>query len=139
MQRVVIDTNVLVSALIQRSYPYLIFNNLFLEDKITLCISDELMTEYYEVLNRKKFSKYADFLIQAELMLATIEKKSIHYSPKHKLKIIKDKDDNMLLELAEECKADYLITGNTNDFTIPKHKKTLIVTPAIYFENHRPI
>lgn len=49
MQKIVIDTNVIVSALIQKNYPYLIINDLFIEDKFQLCVSDELLTEYYEV------------------------------------------------------------------------------------------
>ncbi|KXK23774.1 MAG: hypothetical protein UZ12_BCD005002416 [Bacteroidetes bacterium OLB12] len=57
MQRIVIDTNVFVSALIQKSYPYLIIHELFLTDKIMLCISDPVFEEYYAVLGRKKFFK----------------------------------------------------------------------------------
>ena len=50
-------------------------------------------------------------------------------------KIILDtNDDNMLLELAEESKADFLITGNTNDFIIPSYKQTRILTPREYWE-----
>ena len=51
MQKIVIDTNVIVSSLIQRSYPNLIISELFIEDKFQLCISDELMAEYYDVLS----------------------------------------------------------------------------------------
>ncbi len=39
-------------------------------------------------------------------------------------------DDNKLLELSDECNANFLITGNTNDFTMTKFKKTKIVTPS---------
>jgi uncharacterized protein len=66
MQKVIIDTNVFVSALIQRNYPYLIVRDLFIEEKIQLCVSDELLAEYYEVLSRPKFSRFADFFIRAE-------------------------------------------------------------------------
>ena len=55
MQRIVIDTNVIVSSLIQRGYPNLIINDLFVQQKFQLCISDELLGEYYEVLARPKF------------------------------------------------------------------------------------
>lgn len=72
MQKIVIDTNVIVSALIQRNYPYLIVNDLFIEDKFKLCVSDELLTEYYEVLTREKFAKFQDFFIKAESLLAYI-------------------------------------------------------------------
>ena len=87
--------------------------------------------------NRKKFSKYDDFIDNAKWLLTDIEKRATQYFPKQKLKIIADLDDNNLLELAYESKADFLITGNTNDFTMKKYKRTIIVTPKIYWENHR--
>ncbi len=139
MQKIVIDTNVFVSGLIQRNYPYLIINELFIEGKLNLCVSDELLQEYYLVLERKKFSRYFDFKNRAEILIAYIDAKSTKYLPKNKLNIISDKDDNKLLELAEECKADYLITGNTNDFTMKKYKGTQIVTPREYWEKYKPI
>ena len=134
MQRIVIDTNVIVSGLIQRSYPYLILNELFLEDKIEICLSDELVFEYYEVLHRPKFSRYNDFLVRAESLLVQIQSRGKLYYPTQQVQIIKDDDDNMLLELAEECKADFIITGNTNDFQIASYKETQITTPKEYWE-----
>lgn len=138
MQKIVIDTNVIVSALIQRSYPNLIINELFIEHKFQLCVSDELITEYFEVLSRPKFSKFQDFLIHAEVLLAEIETKAVKYVPNIKLQLIADLDDNMILELADECLADFVITGNTNDFTFSTYKQTKIVTPKEYWENYQP-
>ena len=137
MQKIVIDTNVLVSALIQRSYPYLIVNELFTKDAIELCISEELLTEYYAVLSRPKFARFHDFFIRAEALLAEIEANATKFSPKIKLQLISDVDDNMILELADESAAHYIITGNTTDFTFPKYKDTEIVTPKEYWENHQ--
>ncbi len=74
MQKIVIDTNVIVSSFIQRSYPYQIINELFIEDKFQLCVSDELLAEYYEVLSRPKFIKYPDFYLRAEATLIDIKK-----------------------------------------------------------------
>ena len=134
MQRIVIDTNVFVSSLIQRGYPYLIVNE-FIDGKIDLCISDEIIQEYYLVFKRRKFQKYPDFINRVELLLADIESKATKFLPSKKLTIVSDKDDNKFLELALECKADFLITGNTNDFTIKKYKRTKIVTPKEYWED----
>jgi uncharacterized protein len=138
MQKIVIDTNVMVSALIQRSYPYRIIYDLFIEDKIQLCVSDELLSEYYEVLSREKFSKFKDFFVRAEALLADIESKSVKYYPAIELDLISDDDDNMILELADECLADFVITGNTTDFTFPTYTQTKIVTPREYWENYYP-
>ncbi len=136
MQKIVIDTNVIVSALIQRNYPYLIVNNFITECKYQLCISDDLIKEYKDVLNRKKFSKYKEFAENAKILITYIELKSVKYIPQKKLNIINDIDDNKLLELVEECNADFLITGNTNDFTMKTYKRTRIVTPKEYWETH---
>ena len=96
MQNIIIDTNVLVSALIQKNYPYHIMHDLF------------------------------------------IEHKSTRYSPRITLDLISDRDDNKILELADECSADFVITGNTTDFIFPRYKQTMIVTPKEYWENYKP-
>jgi putative PIN family toxin of toxin-antitoxin system len=122
MQKIVIDTNVIVSALIQQGYPYKIISELFIEDRFQLCVSDELMAEYYEVLSRPKFAKFHDFFTRAEALLVDIENKATNFVPSIKLDLISDLDDNMILELADECLADFIITGNTTDFTFPTYK-----------------
>jgi putative PIN family toxin of toxin-antitoxin system len=136
MQKIIIDTNVLVSALIQRSYPFYVVDSLFSKREIQLCISDELFEEYFAVLNREKFSKFPEFMALAQILLAEIERIAIKYYPEVKLEIIRDLDDNKLLELAETCEADFLITGNSSDFTMREYKSTKIVTPKEYWENN---
>ncbi len=138
MQRIVIDTNVIISSLIQKSYPYTIVNELFIDDKIEMCVSEELMAEYYDVLRREKFARFHDFFSRAEALLVEIETKATMFKPKIRLNLISDADDNMVLELADECIADFVITGNTTDFIFPTYKETKIVTPREYWENHKP-
>ena len=138
VQKIVIDTNVIISSLIQKSYPYTIVNELFIDDKIEMCVSEELMAEYYDVLKREKFSRFHDFFTRAEILLVEIETKATVFKPRIKLNLISDSDDNMILELADECNADFVITGNITDFTFPKYKETIILTPREYWENHRP-
>jgi uncharacterized protein len=137
MQKVIVDTNVIISALIQRSYPYLIVHDYVLEGLVDLCISMDLFSEYLDVLNRPKFTKYPDFVKRAEFILAQIEDKAKTYKPKTKIEVLSDKDDNKLLELAVESKADFIITGNTNDFTIKEYQGTKIVSPKEYWELFR--
>ncbi len=138
MQKVILDTNVIVSALIQQNYPFLIIYEVFFSRKIQLCLSGALFKEYLEVLSRPKFSHFEDFSNKAKDVLTEIGLQAEYYSPKIKLDIINDKDDNMILELADESGADFIITGNINDFTISDYKNTKIVTPRQYWENYRP-
>jgi len=137
MQKIIIDTNVIISALIQRSYPHFIIYNCVLENLVDICISDSLLEEYIIVINRPKFSRYPDFLNKAEFVLAQIEDKAKKYNPKERINIISDLDDNKLLELAFESKADFIITGNSKDFTMSDFRGTKIVSPKEYWENYR--
>lgn len=98
MQKIILDTNVVVSALIQRSFPYLILYDLYIDRKIQLCISENLVAEYYDVLKCDKFSRFPDFILKANWVLKDIHEHSVMFHPTHKLDIIKDIDDNMLLE-----------------------------------------
>lgn len=138
MQKVILDTNVVVSALIQKNYPFLIIDELLIEDKFQLCISDDLLKEYFDVLARPKFNKFPNFATKAKEVLTEIVLKARFYYPTVKLDILSDKDDNVILELAYESKADYIITGNTNDFTLSEFKGTKIISPKDYWEMYNP-
>ncbi|MDR1950730.1 MAG: putative toxin-antitoxin system toxin component, PIN family [Bacteroidales bacterium] len=134
MSSVILDTNVLVSALIQKSFPHHIIFDYVLDERVKLCLSSELMNEYRKVLSRPKFTKIDDFQSNAEIVLSRFEKIATFYEPKNRLDIIKDKSDNKLLELAEESNANFLITGNSVDFTMKTHKETQILSPRIFWE-----
>lgn len=131
--KIILDTNVLVSALIKNdSPPYHILYDFVFTDKDLLCISSSIMNEYYAVLNRKKFSRYSEFSENAKYVLSRIEELALEYLPEKKHNIIKDASDNIFIDLAIEANADYIITGNINDFTMSEYKNTRIVTPAEY-------
>ncbi len=134
MQKIVIDTNVLVSSLLTKGYPFRIIFDLVLEKKVLLCLSEKVWEEYVEVLNRKKFSEYHGFKTNAEIVLSKINDLSVKFYPDAKLSLINDEPDNRLLELAVSAKADFLITGNTNDFTFSEYGRVKITEPAIYWE-----
>ena len=137
MHKVVNDTNVIVSSLIQKSLPYLIVYHLVVERSIRVCLSNDLIKEYREVLAREKFKKYPVFFIKAEALLTDIEALAEIYFPNQKLAIIDDEPDNRVLELASESKADFIITGNTKDFTFPVYDQTKIVTPKEYWDVYK--
>ncbi len=132
--RLILDTNVLVSALIQKSFPYFIVDNILANKSLQLCISNQLFAEYINVLNREKFSRFPSFHARAQTLLADIESRSLKFEPTRTVDIISDEADNRLLELAETCNANYLVTGNTNDFTMTDYKETKIISPKNFFE-----
>jgi uncharacterized protein len=138
MQKVIIDTNVIVSSLISKGIPSQIIYELVLNGKVKFCISDEIFDEYVDVLNREKFSRFPDFKANANIVISMIDELAIHENPDQKVDLLKDSDDNKFLELAIEVKADFIITGNTRDFTIKEIGITKIVTPAEYWDNFKP-
>lgn len=136
MQKIILDTNVIVSSLIQKNYPYLIVDHC-IEGNAILCISNPILQEYLEVLARPKFAKFADFKTNADFLIARLSEISETYEPKNQIEIIKDEPDNRLLELADISKADFIITGNTNDFTMQIYNQTRILTPKEYWEEFK--
>ena len=81
MQKIVIDTNVIVSALIGSGYPTQIIFDLVFEKKVIVCSSSEIFAEYIEVLHRERFMKYTGFITNAEIVLSKIDELSIKYTP----------------------------------------------------------
>lgn len=134
MQKLVIDTNVIVSALISRQgIPAKIIDELVLEDKVTVCLSVDILQEYIDVLNRNKFLKIRHFKQNAVIFLSYLDEFADYFETDEKVNILSDADDNKFLDLAAAAKADYIITGNTNDFNIQEFKGTKIVTPSDYW------
>jgi len=136
MQKIVLDTNVVVASLISNGIPFKIINELAFENKVTVCISGPIFEEYVEVLSRPKFSVFKDFKSRAETFITKIQEVAVKFSPDIKLNVISDEADNRFLELSVYAKADYLITGNTNDFTENKYENVDIVTPREYWEKY---
>lgn len=135
MQKVILDTNIIVSALISNTIPSKILFELVLNEKIGLCLSEEIFSEYFEVLNRNKFTKYADFKLNADIVLTRLREISMFYSIERQVEVLKDISDNKFLELALASSAEYLITGNILDFNFKEFHKTLIITPREFWDH----
>lgn len=69
MQKIILDTNVIISALISSSIPTKILYNFVLTCKVETCLSDEIFAEYIEVLNRDKFAKFPSFKTKSDVVL----------------------------------------------------------------------
>jgi putative PIN family toxin of toxin-antitoxin system len=125
MIRVVIDTNVVVSAnLVDEGLPAAILD-LAANKRILMCVSEAVLAEYKEVLERPRLKLAPQRIARS---LSVIRKKSLLVKPARTVTVIKDDPDNRFLECAHASSADYLVTGNTKHF--PKtFKRTAIVTP----------
>ncbi len=138
MQKLILDTNIIISALISNSIPTKILYELVLPQKVKTCLSDEIFSEYVAVMNREKFAKYANFKTNADIVLSKLREISTFYKTDQRVEVLTDASDNKFLELASVSSADYLITGNILDFQITEFEYTRILSPREYWDNSDP-
>jgi uncharacterized protein len=123
--RLVIDTNVLISAAIKPAGLPRTMLLLAITKPARLYVSRPTLEEYGEVLARPEL-KIRKGLRQQLLQL--IKNHSYSIAPTRRLEVTEDPDDNIFLECADAAKADYLVTGNQRHF--PRFwKKTKVITP----------
>lgn len=133
MLTLVVDTNIVVSALLKpQGNPALIIS-LVLRKKCRLCLSKEIFTEYEEVLSRDKFRNLDQTKVKE--LISLLKKNALWVRPTVSIDgIARDQADRAFLACALETKADFLITGNIQHFPIKKFHHTLIVTPSEFLE-----
>ena len=123
---VVIDTNVLISALLSKhsdAATVQVLNAVF-DGTIIPVFNDEILEEYDNVLHRPKF-KFPDANIQ--LLLDTIKTYGVFAKQLITNEILPDPKDLVFYEvvMAKQDENAYLVTGNSKHFP----KKPFIVTP----------
>jgi uncharacterized protein len=124
MTRIVIDTNILVSALFHpEGLPAAVFM-LVLSGDVRLCVSDAIFAEYDQVIRRPRFKHLADVI---EGMLRSIRKIGHWVRPNVCVDECADPDDNIFLECAEAAESDYPVTGNQRHFP-EQWKKTEVIS-----------
>lgn len=127
--RVTLDTNILISAIGFGGKPRAILL-LTLQKKVHGVISPILLAELNEVIN-KKFPNLELQLIKIEKQ---VRKKFMVVEPKKELNIVKDEDDNRVLEAAVEGKCDYIITGDKELLRLGKFKNIQILTADVFLD-----
>ncbi len=125
MIHAVIDTNVLVSALLSKSDTSIIRQliSCILEGKIITLYHSDIITEYQEVLSRDKF-RFAPELVEAMISIIKehgIDSERIPYDA-----IMPDEDDRIFYEVTLSKEDAYLVTGNQKHYP----KTPVVVTPA---------
>jgi uncharacterized protein len=130
MIRVVLDTNIVVSALLQPLGSSARILVLALSDALQLSVSGNIYAEYEEVIRRPRFRFDSDVIAA---ILEAIRLKGIWIKPTEAIRVCLDPDDDIFVECASAARAGYLITGNTKDFP-PAWSETMIVTPRRFLE-----
>lgn len=124
--RLVIDTNVLISAAIKPTGLPRTVLLLAMTKPARLYISSPILKEYSDVLARRELRIRRGLQHQ---LLQLIKNKSHLVDSTRSVEATRDPDDNIFVECADAARADYLITGNQKHF--PRYwKTTKVITPA---------
>ncbi|MBU2633941.1 MAG: putative toxin-antitoxin system toxin component, PIN family [Nanoarchaeota archaeon] len=130
-KRVVLDTNILISAFGWGGNPKQIFNEI-IKGNLNLIISSKQFEELSKVLDYPKFDFSEEQKTRFKSLILEI---SIFVYPKEKVNIIKeDPSDNIFLETAITGKVDFIITGNNHLLKLKEFKGVKIVTPKEFLE-----
>ena len=111
--RVVLDTNILVSACWKPDGLESQVVNDAIAGTITACVSAEILAEYRDVLSRRKLAALSS---RAAELLINLERAALFVETGNQVNASIDDDDNRFLECAEAAAADYLITGNLRHY-----------------------
>lgn len=111
MRYVVLDTNCLVQALPSRSQYHRIWTS-FLAGKYRLCVSNEILSEYEEILSIHTSSAVAHNVVEAIARHPQTYycESYFHF---HLLSDV-DKDDDKFVDCAITANADYIVTEDNH-------------------------
>ena len=110
MRDIVLDTNCLLMCLANKSE----FHNVwtaFLNKNYRLCISNEIISEYEEILSRQINPAFADLIVCSLLSRENV----VFVSPAFRFHLITtDPDDNKFVDCAITANADYIVSQDAH-------------------------
>lgn len=130
--RIVLDTNVVLSALLWRGTPYQVFEAIQKSNSIEIYTSDILLEELKEVLLRPFSAK------RLALIGRTVEHILTNYIETVDLVtpiatprvIMNDTDDDHVIAAAVAARADFIVSGDRHLLSLGTHQGIGIITPA---------
>lgn len=126
--RVVLDTNILISALIRPKSVARQIYEAARSGRIALVTCDAQLDEFRRVTRYPNVQRYIR-PAEAGAMLNELRELAVYIEVNDKVDISPDAADNFLFAMAQASQADYLVTGDKEDvLALGRHGKTQIVT-----------
>ena len=125
LNRVLVDTNIIVSAIVYGGKPRKVLDGVW-QDEYEGIISEILLAELHEVIY-KRFPFYKYELRQIE---ERIKEDFRMVKPRKSIILLRDKDDDRVLEAATTGECDFIVTGDKDLLDIKAYKGIKIVTPT---------
>ena len=106
MKRVVLDTNCLLASISSRSEFFVVWKGLH-EGRYILCVSNDILAEYEEVIAAK-----ASPIVAKQVVDALVDSDYVEFfDPQFKLGLIKkDPDDNKFVDCAFAANATFIVS-----------------------------
>lgn len=124
MKRVVLDTNIIISSVLGGALVLILEK--WDEKKFTVVVTTDVISEYFEVLNRPKFNLKQETI---DKITRYIYQFSEFVVPEEKIQFIEDdpKDDKFL-EAAVSGKVDFIVSGDSHLLAIKEFRSIPIIT-----------
>ena len=133
--KVVVDTNVIVSAIISPGGPPGALLAAWRDGGFQLITSPSLLRELDVVLSRPALARrYKVTQAEREQLLAEIAEKAVLVEPEQTLSVIhQDPSDDRVLEAAMAGGADYVVSGDAHLLALSEHEGIAIVPPVRFW------
>jgi len=130
--KIVIDTNLCISALLSPGNPQFVVD-LLTTDAIQAFYPDLLLEQLQAVAARPKIAARISAERLAQL-LSLIQRNAIQVEMETVPAICRDPTDDAFLECARLADCDYLVAGDKDLLILQSHGRTRIVTPAEFLQ-----
>ena len=130
--KIVIDTNVLISAVFFGGLPRKVIY-LVIEENIAAYTNEEIVTEYEKTALNMAFKKKGH--INQELFNRFMNKIEV-VDAVTVVDICRDPDDNKFIACAVDAKAIYIVSGDKDLLTVKNYNEIEIVTAKEFFERY---
>lgn len=135
--KIVLDTNIVVSGLLQSQGNPAQVLALVLSGIIQICHDERIFAEYAEVLARPRF-KFNPKRVRETLNKIEMDGLVVDASEQTDLDL-PDADDEPFLAVALAAAADFLVTGNLSDYPPDKRRGCVVISPAAFMEHWRKL
>src|SRR5260221_1624912 len=135
--KVVLDTNIIVSGLLESQGNPARVLTLALAGAVQVCHDQSILAEYAEVLARPRF-KFDPKGVREVLNKIEADGLAVDASQESDLDL-PDADDEPFLAVALAASVDFLVTGNLADYPPDKRRGCAVVSPAVFMEHWRKV
>lgn len=132
--KVVMDTNVLVSGIINPAGSPGKLIDYVVTGRLMLVVDDRILDEYGDVLRRPELQTYFS-RADTEAILDYLEHHAERISCSHSVQGLPDPDDAPFLEVAQAAKVP-LITGNAKHFPLSLRSGCRVLSPKTFIEEN---